>query len=519
MIPPRVVILLKEETDQVLPYLTASDINGNPFRLRFNRTDYDGIVEYSTDAENWYTYNNGEVTSSNDGILYLRGTGNTTFCNIDNMIGDSLSGTVLISEDVDGDVPGIEDAAVRIDGNIETLLDYQTVVAGNHPTMDDYAFNYFFAGSKVVKGPDLPATTLSDHCYEEMYYQSDLQEVPELPATTLTEFCYYRMFDSCTSLTTISMNLPATTLSYCSYTGMFNGCNSLTGTIHCPSYVASNNNRLGGNPTDYPNSVTVVFDLEGTPQQSEPSTNPTDLELPYVMITETSGTPFNMSFYRHHNEGTLEYSTDNENWSTYDIDGNDDMRSSNNGVLYLRGSNNTTFSDGDYPSDEQYSPFSLNTDNYDGTFRFDGNMEALLDYQTVLNGQHPQMGSYCFGMFFQQHSDIIAIPKLPATTLADHCYYSMLLECSALTEAPDLPATTLAEGCYTNMFGGCTSLTKAPDLPATTLAKDCYMYMFSGCTSLTGTIHCPASTASDPNRLGAGQYDLPANTATIAYDL
>ena len=35
--------------------------------------------------------------------------------------------------------------------------------------------------------------------------------------------------------------------------------------------------------------------------------------------------------------------------------------------------------------------------------------------------------------------------------------------------------------CYFQMFSGCTSLTQAPELPATTLADNCYYYMFNNC--------------------------------------
>jgi hypothetical protein len=61
----------------------------------------------------------------------------------------------------------------------------------------------------------------------------------------------------------------------------------------------------------------------------------------------------------------------------------------------------------------------------------------------------------------------------------------MFFGCSSLVKAPSiLPATTLAEGCYYNMFSDCSSLTKAPELPATTLADYCYNNMFSGCSKL-----------------------------------
>ena len=61
----------------------------------------------------------------------------------------------------------------------------------------------------------------------------------------------------------------------------------------------------------------------------------------------------------------------------------------------------------------------------------------------------------------------------------------MLSGCSGLTIAPELPATELAEYCYFSMLEGCTGLTSAPELPATVLVKDCYYAMFRNCTGLT----------------------------------
>ena len=81
-------------------------------------------------------------------------------------------------------------------------------------------------------------------------------------------------------------------------------------------------------------------------------------------------------------------------------------------------------------------------------------------------------------------TSLVTAPELPATTLADSCYFYMFDGCTSLVTAPELPATTLANSCYESMFYGCTSLTTAPELPATTLAGSCYGYMFYGCTSL-----------------------------------
>ena len=60
----------------------------------------------------------------------------------------------------------------------------------------------------------------------------------------------------------------------------------------------------------------------------------------------------------------------------------------------------------------------------------------------------------------------------------------MFKDCKSLTSAPELPATELADDCYFGMFSGCTSLTKAPELPATDLPSRCYSNMFTGCSNL-----------------------------------
>ena len=101
----------------------------------------------------------------------------------------------------------------------------------------------------------------------------------------------------------------------------------------------------------------------------------------------------------------------------------------------------------------------------------------------------------CYNSMLNNCPNLIKAPELPATTLAINCYGGIFKNCTSLTTAPELPATTLASNCYVNMFQGCTSLTKAPDLPATTLAEHCYQHMFEGCTSLN-YIKCLATNIS-----------------------
>ena len=107
------------------------------------------------------------------------------------------------------------------------------------------------------------------------------------------------------------------------------------------------------------------------------------------------------------------------------------------------------------------------------------------------------LAQYCYYGMFVVCTGLTTAPELPAETLADYCYGGMFFGCTSLTTAPELPATTLASSCYQEMFNGCTSLTAAPKLPATTLATYCYVNMFSGCTSLTTAPELPATTLAD----------------------
>ena len=70
--------------------------------------------------------------------------------------------------------------------------------------------------------------------------------------------------------------------------------------------------------------------------------------------------------------------------------------------------------------------------------------------------------------------------------------------CTTLVSPPALPATTLAQGCYWYMFEQC-AIMKAPELPATTLVNECYGHMFEGC-ALLNTIVCRASSGFNKSK-------------------
>lgn len=258
-----------------VPYLSFIEKNKTPFTLKTENKskNWDGTLEYSRDTQNWSEWDGTEISSSNDGKLYLRGTGNSKITG--NTVG-SRKQFVLT-----------DNKRIQCLGNIENLLDYKTVEAGNHPVMADYCYEDMFWGCKslntapelpattltgycyagmfsgcisLTKAPKLPATTLTDCCYTGMFQSASITKAPELPATTLTRYCYSRMFSYCTYLTEVP-ELPATTLVNGCYSSMFQNCKSLTGSIHCPASTADDLNRLDANAQIPANTATVVYDL------------------------------------------------------------------------------------------------------------------------------------------------------------------------------------------------------------------------------------------------------------------
>jgi hypothetical protein len=201
----------------------------------------------------------------------------------------------------------------------------------------------------------------------------------------------------------------------------------------------------------------------------------------YLTFQSTSSFTLKTANNQKNWDGTLYYSTDTTTWNVWS--GTTTLSSVGN-KLYLRGAGNTIIAGA-----VNYK-WVLTGSNIECI----GNIENLLDYETVALGNHPAMADYCYYYMFEGCTSLTTAPSLPATTLADWCYASMFRGCTALASAPALPATTLASRCYLSMFYGCSGLTTAPSLPATTLAEYCYSYMFQGCTALTTAPSLPVTT-------------------------
>ena len=209
----------------------------------------------------------------------------------------------------------------------------------------------------------------------------------------------------------------------------------------------------------------------------------------YLTFSSPSSFTLKVNDTTKHWNGTLEYSTDTSNWSTWD--GTTTLSSATSGsdnVLYLRGTGNTVITG----NNNSYKWVLTGSD-----IACTGNIENLLDYATVESGNHPTMADYCYRYMFRDCTSLTRAPALSATTLSTYCYSNMFQGCTGLTQAPALPATTLADDCYNDMFYGCTGLTQAPALPATTLKNYCYQSMFRACTSLTQAPALPATTLAD----------------------
>lgn len=175
------------------------------FTLKATYKEWNGTVEYSTDHNTWTVWDGSEISSSGK-KLYLRGSGNTTFCT-------QYGARFVLS------------ARAGCSGNLNTLLEYS-----DPPTTLNAScyFSMFNGCTSLTTAPALPATTLADHCYYYMFYGcTSLTTAPALPATSLAPYCYYGIFQDCTSLTTAPA-LPATILADYCYSSMFYGCINLT---------------------------------------------------------------------------------------------------------------------------------------------------------------------------------------------------------------------------------------------------------------------------------------------------
>ena len=208
---------------------------------------------------------------------------------------------------------------------------------------------------------------------------------------------------------------------------------------------------------------------------------------PYVTFTAEGKQTFKMTVQNGYEISELEYSVNNGDWATVKAD-TEVPFGGENGNLRLRGTNIKGTADGF----DWYSTITFTDPTVDVACI--GDIRTLLDWR-IYNIVETNNAMFC--NLFNGCSVLTSAPELPATKLAEDCYYQMFSGCTNLTAAPELPATTLENSCYRDMFWSCTKLTSAPELPATILANYCYFGMFGKCTNLTSAPELPATVLAE----------------------
>lgn len=271
-------------------------------------------------------------------------------------------------------------------------------------------------------------------------------------------------FSNCTSL--LEATFTKTDLLGVSTNQTFNGVNT-TGVLKYPL------------DADY-SSLISILPLNWTTEYIYP---------PYLVFKSANSFTLAVNNLTKNWNGTLEYSTDKENWTVWD--GTTTITSvANNGTyyLYLRGKNNT------YITGADNKQFVLTG----SSIKCNGDIRMILNYEDPENVIY---ANSCFRRLFFNCSALIEAPDLIHTLLSEYCYICMFMNCTSLITAPELPATILENYCYAGMFSGCTSLINTPKaLPAETLKTQCYMSMFYNCSNITKTPKLYGKTFTDANQ-------------------
>ena len=228
--------------------------------------------------------------------------------------------------------------------------------------------------------------------------------------------------------------------------------------------------------------------------------------IPYVTFKAEEAQTFKMTTTGTYEIKGLEYSVNNGEWKTV-VANTEVPFGGDKGDLRLRGTNhNGTAKDESYYSTIKFTDETVNV-------ACTGDIRTLLDWKNY-NIVKTDNAKFC--SLFETCSVLTSAPELPATKLADCCYYYMFYKCTNLTSAPVLPATTLAQECYSDMFTECTNLTSAPELPATKLAVHCYYSMFSNCPKLSSvTMLAPKSEIETKNNCVLNWLDEAGNDASV----
>lgn len=335
-------------------------------------------------------------------------------------------------------------------------------------------------------------------CYKMFVNCSALAEMPDLPATNIAANGYANMFEGCTKLKTIKP-LNATTITNYSYKEMFKNCSGLIISegsgenqfLSMPTSAPSNagdnmfigtGGRFVGSPTAgsnyfYNATLPATTMLRFTAQAANTK---------FALVQKGTGTTLN-----------LEININSTGWVSYDIgtpitltNKNDYVEMRNKGLQHP-----TNYNTSNYNVFEKYNWVN---ESGNANLIVSGNLMYLFDK----TGEKKDMPPYGFCNLFYGSSTTLTFQdiQLPATTLAEGCYYTMFKQgynSSRKGVLPKLPALRMATLCYSNMFADWTGENPEPDMiAATTLANSCFSGMFTAAYGITKAPRLPqVSTA------------------------
>lgn len=166
-------------------YLTFSAPTDFTIETANGLANWDGKIEYSTDALAWSEWDGTQISSAS-GILHMRGSHNTY---LTGSLGSAARWIITGSN-------------VSILGSIDMLLDHNFAAVGGFPPMAARAMAQLFSSNTaLIVPPVMPNEILAERCYFAMFRScTNLAALPALPAADIPESAYARMFMGCTSI-------------------------------------------------------------------------------------------------------------------------------------------------------------------------------------------------------------------------------------------------------------------------------------------------------------------------------
>ena len=228
------------------------------------------------------------------------------------------------------------------------------------------------------------------------------------------------------------------------------------------------------------------------------------LSTPLTFEAKTAGAVVTFTPPTNYISVSVEYSTDGTSWNTY----TEPITLVNVGDKVSFRGNNLRYG-GYFKGEYAYSHFECSANCF-----IYGNIMSLINATSYSTSTWMWEGSsYAFYNMFWGNDKIYNHPQkelaLPATKLADYCYYGMFASCHNLTVAPDLPAKTLTEGCYLSMFMDCRKLKRVKCLATTIANRSLSSWLY--CVSAQGTFTKAAEMSNWPT----GSYGIPEGWTVI----